>query len=899
MKRSFSAWFVLFAALGVVALAMFACGDLEEYYTRSNNGRFTRHTKGGAIDISEDDTRVVVVNRDTGSLSVLEPTYGAADEPLKKLNEVVHVCNDIEEGDHGEPWQVALTPNGETAFVVCRSEQVVVEVIDIKKPNTRLGRRVSVGSEPTGIALTPRATAAWVANWVDGTLMRIDTAKMSVTDIVDLNAALVSGGYLGAVKSRKALAHPRSIAITNDGDDDESDESLVVTEYFSQQKEILADDGQNADSARVGILYKLPLASAAGVKLIELSVSEMRFPDAKNDQAHCFPNQLQSVTINGSAGADKLFAYVTSVCASPKGPLGIYSPKSQPLPCKVASDCAAASKCVSEKCEESTNGVKTTTSPAITVVDLIRDQTVRFGTVAINFEYSNFYDNKKLAEDSPDRALPLLANDVAFRPGTFRALVSAGGADALFQLDFLVAYQDRPAKVPESGASVNMDIARGREDGLPLGPIGVVAAHSHPHVFVANDGARRVAIVDLDADNGAGRTLAGQEAAELPSAGLAAEKAAKGKRLFNFGRGRWSMHEQGWGACAVCHVDGLTDNVTWFFPRGPRQSSSIDAFFDRDEGGNPTAQRNFGWNAGLDEASDLDNNVLRNMFGGVGAIAKKSPGILSYDDQLNLSRDRGLNGSSMKIAENELDDWKNIVAFLGSVRTPRRPSGLDDAQIQRGFAVAQRKKCGTCHGGALWTVSTLFYDPQRADVDAGPDADARLTDNEKLKTKTWEANTVVLPAGLLPTTEPSARTMRYAGDAGSAFDSLTCALRDVKTFGAKEPNVGVAERRENMTTVAQGGRSSNDPHEPSGYNPPSLLGLSVGAPYFHAGNARTLEAVFADDFEDHRDALEKSPLTPQEREDLIVFLLAIDRSATPSPARRLDVPNGSVFCAKP
>ena len=96
----------------------------------------------------------------------------------------------------------------------------------------------------------------------------------------------------------------------------------------------------------------------------------------------------------------------------------------------------------------------------------------------------------------------------------------------------------------------------------------------------------------------------------------------KGRRFFNTGTGRWSLKGQGWGACQSCHTDGLTDNVTWYFARGPRQSTSLDGTFGKDNMGNPlspTDQRILNWSAINDELSDFEGNV-RGVSGGVGAI---------------------------------------------------------------------------------------------------------------------------------------------------------------------------------------------------------------------------------------------------------------------------------------
>ena len=59
----------------------------------------------------------------------------------------------------------------------------------------------------------------------------------------------------------------------------------------------------------------------------------------------------------------------------------------------------------------------------------------------------------------------------------------------------------------------------------------------------------------------------------------------------------------GWGSCAACHIDGLTDNVTWYFARGPRQSTSLDGSFDSANGDD---QRIFNWTAIFDEVADFD-----------------------------------------------------------------------------------------------------------------------------------------------------------------------------------------------------------------------------------------------------------------------------------------------------
>jgi hypothetical protein len=139
--------------------------------------------------------------------------------------------------------------------------------------------------------------------------------------------------------------------------------------------------------------------------------------------------------------------------------------------------------------------------------------------------------------------------------------------------------------------------------------------------------------------------------------------------------------------------------------------------------------------------------------------------------------------------------------------------------------------------------------------------------------------------------------MRYSGAAGADFDQLVCALRPVGTFGVAEPAVGVAELRRDMATPAQG----NEP-EGRGYNVPSLLAASVGAPYLHAGQVRTLEGLLDAPFAGHREALragflaEGTPDRAARVAELVAYVLSIDEE-TPTIAEPALGPAGGSLCA--
>jgi cytochrome c peroxidase len=114
-------------------------------------------------------------------------------------------------------------------------------------------------------------------------------------------------------------------------------------------------------------------------------------------------------------------------------------------------------------------------------------------------------------------------------------------------------------------------------------------------------------------------------------------------------------------------------------------------------------------------------------------------------------------------------------------------------------------------------------------------------------------------------------------------DQINCVLREVGTFpatldamqtGVAPAGVRIREVRANMSTAAQG---------LTGFNPPSLVGMSTGAPFVHAGNARTLEELFATTFERHYRALSTNFLQSGDRaaevRQIVAFLLSIDDDA--------------------
>jgi hypothetical protein len=218
----------------------------------------------------------------------------------------------------------------------------------------------------------------------------------------------------------------------------------------------------------------------------------------------------------------------------------------------------------------------------------------------------------------------------------------------------------------------------------------------------------------------------------------------------------------------------------------------------------------------------------------------------------------GLNGSTISLMPggptaplSVLDDWDRIAAYVRAIRAPSAPRNLDTAAVSAGRALFQENNCAGCHGSDMWTLSRVFYTPSEENNNA-------LTGALRETTYTADA---AFPLSLNPASAGADRKapLRFVGkDAAdnAANDQINCVLRAVGTF----PGVPDA----------------------TGFNPPALLGMASGAPYFHAGNARTLEELFAPTFAAHQTAFSSNFPGAGDRAarigQLVQFLLSIDET---------------------
>jgi hypothetical protein len=825
-------------------------------------------TNGSAVALTRDDLITVATNRTANSISVFSNALSGA-TPGATRTAVIPTPD-------AEPWAAVIGNDDNTAYVILRRTQELVRVSNLRTTPS-ITARVTVGSEPTGLAISPLGGHVYVANWANGTVsdVNVSGATMTVARTIDLNGPLAATGSLGptvgAGSARPGLAHPRAIVITNNGDASESDETVYVTEFFAQQVAAgvtLPADISRTDIDHRGLVYYFNAATPT-VNTITLP----RFTATGFGASGCFPNQLYAAALKGP----RLF--VTSVCESPRGPV---DPQQNVF-------------------------------AAIMVVNTGTNEPETANHVLLTRQFQDRYEATATAvPDTAARRFPLIPNDISFVPTSSVAYVSSYGSDAVFRVQFGA---DGSLVTVGNGTSQHFIDLGGA--AAPSGPgrlpIGVAVANTTTGRAVAlNENTRNLSIIDL----GTQVSAAVVPSADAPAAGRETSNNT-GRRFFVTGLARWSRNGQGWGSCEGCHPDGLTDNVTWYFAAGPRQTTSLDGTFDR--GG--TNQRVLNWSAILDEVHDFEGNT-RGTSGGVGALVHRNndgatPPVISNADRIitdptvtpvspqvgTATPQQGLSGATRSLmpgalgsnaVRSTLDDWENIELYVRTIRPPRAPNGLTAAQIADRDAGRQSfidHNCGGCHGSPAgsnsWTVSRRFYEPSESHNNPTTGT---------LRTQTYTGFPTAF-AALNPPSANVARTSTFRisaadltaqGTAGGGGDQINCVLRAVGTIGgtitAPTPvtasGVTLFEVRANGTTAAQG---------VTGFNPPALVGMGTGAPFFHGGNARTLEEALDNVFRGHHQSLSANFLDPTDTNrardvrQLVAFLVSIDDDTTPVP----------------
>jgi DNA-binding beta-propeller fold protein YncE len=671
----------------------------------------------------------------------------------------------------------------------------------------------------------------FVANHTEGTVGLIDIASRT---------------YLGALFIG---GNPMAIAISNNGDTNDLDETVFVTQFFAEL--IPGGLGEARDTGKQGIVNAIPLTTFAPTRIPLSPLNNSGFtanraafcpgthpahitnpilcprpdlpatdPANTNNPQGVFPNQFASALIRGNR------LWLPNIGAQPEPP-EIAEANVQAL--VYAVDTGVLAEVVAEHANLNVE-IATEFPPANPTASLAR-----------------LFGNDLIAIDA----------DVG---GTFFLIVSRGGN-----------YVMRATRGANGRLTLGSPIVRFRTGNLPDG---VVISYDGRLAYVNNQA--NVSVTTINLETSSVITL-DVPSGEPPAPGTFEHAVLVGKVAFFtalsipdndfFGTDireivpltfRDKQSRDAWSSCGSCHPDGLADGVTWFFGTGPRQTKPLDGTFAKD---NPDDQGCLNWSCIRGSNTDFNANSRATQEGCGFASAEFSGGIDPPAQCTSTStavgqrpRDTPANPAIYDhgITQGGSDalDVQTLWIFA-AVRPLKQPQPTDTAAFEAGRTVFIAN-CASCHGGAKWTKSQIFHRDNPAVV---------------------AQNGAPLDPGL-------ARTARLANELASfTCDALIFNyLADVGTFDVNNP----LELRDNATASTAFGVD--------GFNPPSLFSTRYRAPYLHRGQAQTLAEVFplhglgagASGFPPTTTIA--TQLNAQQQADLLVFLNAIDGTTDPLPS---------------
>jgi DNA-binding beta-propeller fold protein YncE len=817
--RGEEGWVALRPVIALVAVLLGLIGlnaaAQQQVVTTSTAATPSRST---TIALTSDETRLVVVNREANSVSIIRVKDANGNDVAEKLTE-------ISVGE--DPRCVAVHPNDEVAYVT-NGISGTVSVVDLVRG--RVAATIMGFTEPRGCALTPNGSLLYVANHTAGTVSIVVTSN-------PLNPVLDGAVQVGR--------NPTALAVTNDGDADDADETVFVTQIFAELDPNFNDpkfdgNGEGRDRGKRGVVQAFP-AGNANPPITEITLAaiadsgfnanrvtpfnfcnaavahslifcpnphDLTDPINTNNPQGVFPNQLLSALIRGNR------LYVPNIGAQPEPP-EVFNVNVQAL----------------------VNAVDTNALAEVAAETVNLNQQIEVETAAPPPSLDRTFGNDLVAIDGN------LAGD--------KFLIVSRGGNQLFR-----ATLDADGKLDILNAAKSAVDCRIQTGNLPSG------------VAIRQDGTRGYAnneanfsVTSMNIEDGLCLTLQLDiDSAEPPNPGSFEHAVLVGKLAFFTALGipdndifgtpirnfvprnfKGKMSKDAWSSCGSCHPDGLADGVTWFFGTGPRQTIPLDGMFSKQ---NPDDQRILNWSAVRGSNTDFNANS-RVTQGGCGFASDAfDPGQCFAEGNQATANPAIYDHGIVQGGSDALD--AQTLWIFAAVRPLKQPQ----ANTTDGRAVFAAK-CASCHGGAKWTKSQIFHRDNPAAI-----AQNMATLDPGVTRLAPAPPSAAAPANELFSFTCNASTIKY--------------LEKVGTFDVANP----LELRDNAVASTAFGVN--------GFNPPSLFSINYHAPYLHRGQAQTLEEVFPlhglgeDGKEFPPVTTIQNQLTATQRADLLTFLKSID-----------------------
>ncbi len=642
----FRRYFLIVAGLILISLPLADSVLRSKTVVAQGATRFAGATKSGPLALNADDTLLAVVNPDVNTVTLFDV---GADRNLP--------LGEFPVGT--EPSGVAVTPDGKFVYVANTIDGTVsVLAVDVTaQPVAQVVATLDVGTEPYGVAITPNGQKVYVTNSRSNSISVIDVATNTVVkEITNI------GPSVGA--------EPRGMAITNNNNDVDTDETLYVTHFYS-----FANQGKldGEDDSKTGLVTKVSTETDAvtgqiiltnmpdtGFKATGDAIQRIEPGQDPEFVTGAYPNQMQALSIKNG------FLYLPNVGASPNGPVR-FNVNTQAL--------------------------------------------VHILNTATNQDTGQTINLHKFVATQPEGTRKLFLAvpwAIAFKTNENVGYVVSAASNVLVRIEV----------DPATGAAI---VSNNPLDGavleVPVGrnPRGIVINNTDTRAYVMNYISRDVTVLDIT--RFPEQTIATLRASALPAAGSEEELVLVGKELYNTSVGEFAssignMSSEGWQSCSACHPFGLADNVVWIFAAGPRRTLSQHTDF---AGG---VMRALNWSAIFDEQQDFELNI-RGVSGGAGLLlnadgsALEDPaniGGLVIGDPPTLAVPNSLRGQlQVRTPSGGLvNAWDAIVAYIKTIRAPISPlAGSDDPEIAEGRQIFINNNCQVCHGGAKWSSSAI------------------------------------------------------------------------------------------------------------------------------------------------------------------------------------------------
>jgi YVTN family beta-propeller protein len=630
-------------------------------------------TRSTTIALTSDEQRLVVVNREANSVSIIRVKNANGKDVNNKIDE-------IPVGE--EPRCVAIHPSDRAAYVT-NAISGTISVVNLNQ--RRVVAELVVGTEPRGCALTPDGSLLYVANHTEGTVSIIDTSR-PLRPVVLADRVKVGG-------------RPWAVAITDD--------TVFVTDAFAELNPDFSDpvfdgNGEARDLGKQGVVHAFPVGNGnppiTKITLKPLAdsgftanrISPNNFcgaaahslifcPDPVDitnpiniaDPQGVFPNQLTSGLIRGNR------LYLPNIGSQPEPP-EFFNTNVQAL----------------------VYNVDTSTLKEVPAEHVNLNNQIKVETAQPPPSLDRTFGNDLVAIDSNAAGDKFV---IVSRGGNqvFRATLDASG-----QLNILNAAKTR----------VDCRLQTGNL------PSGVAMRQDGTRAYANNEA--NFSVTSMNTDNCLTLQL-DISSSDPPAPGSFQHNVLVGKVAFFTALGipdngfqgtdirdiiprnfKDKMSKDAWSSCGSCHLDGLTDGTTHIFGTGPRQTRSLDAMFSKQT---PADQELMNWSAvrgsntdfntnsrvnqgGCGFASDIFDpgqcfNKVNNMPPGPNTLA--NPAI--YDHGITQGGSDALDAQTL---------W--IFAAVRPLHQPK-PASTTVGEIVFG------QFCVSCHGGVKWTKSEIFH----------------------------------------------------------------------------------------------------------------------------------------------------------------------------------------------